>query len=106
MARGRTIFLDCNDQLRPVFDEVSRGHEPPIALNSRPFVSEDRFRSACRNGRRCKSLVRVPKDVKMVDIGGDHRYVEGWAYGLADVWPAQIEGQIRVDNPGASPRRR
>jgi D-3-phosphoglycerate dehydrogenase len=41
MVRGRAIFLDCNDQLRPVFDEVSRGHEPPIALNSRPFVSED-----------------------------------------------------------------
>src|SRR5258707_21766 len=35
--------------------------------------------------------------------GGDHRYVEGWAYGLADVWPAQIEGQIRVANPGCFP---
>jgi N-acetyl-gamma-glutamyl-phosphate reductase len=47
--------------------------------------------------------VRVPKDVKIVDIGGDHRYVEGWAYGLADVWPAQIEGQVRVANPGCYP---
>jgi N-acetyl-gamma-glutamyl-phosphate reductase len=34
--------------------------------------------------------------VKIVDIGGDHRYVEGWAHGLADVWPAQIKSRNRV----------
>ena len=54
-------------------------------------------------GASAEALARVPKDVKIVDIGGDHRYVEGWAYGLADVWPAQIEGQIRVANPGCFP---
>jgi hypothetical protein len=54
-------------------------------------------------GASAEALGRVPKDVKIVDIGGDHRYVEGWAYGLADVWPAQIEGQIRVANPGCFP---
>ena len=41
--------------------------------------------------------------MKIVDIGGDHRDVEGWAYGLADVWPSQIEGQSRVANPGCFP---
>ena len=54
-------------------------------------------------GASTEALARVSKDVKIVDIGGDHRYVEGWAYGLADVWPAQIEGQIRVANPGCFP---
>src|SRR3974390_2284142 len=54
-------------------------------------------------GASAEALARVPKDVKIVDIGGDHRYVEGWAYGLADVWPAQIEGQTRVANPGCFP---
>src|SRR6202012_6156963 len=39
----------------------------------------------------------------IVDIGEAHRYVAGWAYGLADVWPAQIEGQTRVANPGSFP---
>jgi N-acetyl-gamma-glutamyl-phosphate reductase len=29
-------------------------------------------------------VARVPRDLKIVDIGGDHRYVEGWAYGLGD----------------------
>src|SRR6516164_9131533 len=54
-------------------------------------------------GASAEALARVPKDVKIVDVGGDHRYVEGWAYGLADVWPAQIKGQIRVANSGCFP---
>jgi N-acetyl-gamma-glutamyl-phosphate reductase len=54
-------------------------------------------------GASAEALARVAKDVKIVDIGGDHRYVEGWAYGLADVWPEQIAGQSRVANPGCFP---
>jgi N-acetyl-gamma-glutamyl-phosphate reductase len=54
-------------------------------------------------GSSAEALARVPKNVKIVDIGGDHRYVDGWAYGLADVWPARIEGQTRVANPGCYP---
>ncbi len=54
-------------------------------------------------GASADALARVPGHVKIVDIGGDHRYVEGWAYGLADIWPAQIEGQTRVANPGCFP---
>ena len=54
-------------------------------------------------GASAEALARVPKDVKIVDIGGDHRYVEDWVYGLADVWPAEIEGQSRVANPGCFP---
>ncbi|HQS13774.1 N-acetyl-gamma-glutamyl-phosphate reductase [Reyranella sp.] len=54
-------------------------------------------------GASAAALARVPKDVKIVDIGGDHRYVDGWAYGLADVWPAELEGKSRVANPGCFP---
>ncbi|CAN5405245.1 N-acetyl-gamma-glutamyl-phosphate reductase [soil metagenome] len=54
-------------------------------------------------GTSAEALARVPKGVKIVDIGGDHRYVDGWAYGLADVWPDRIEGQTRVANPGCFP---
>lgn len=49
------------------------------------------------------ALAQVPPDVKIVDIGGDHRYVDGWVYGLADVWPDQIRGKTRVANPGCFP---
>lgn len=54
-------------------------------------------------GRSAEALARIPKEVKVVDIGGDHRYAEGWAYGLADIWPARIAGQSRVANPGCFP---
>lgn len=54
-------------------------------------------------GSSADALARVPKYVKIVDIGGDHRYAEGWAYGLADVWPDRIEGCTRVANPGCFP---
>ena len=49
------------------------------------------------------SLARVPASTKIVDIGGDHRYVDGWTYGLADVWPDRIRGATRVANPGCYP---
>ncbi len=54
-------------------------------------------------GRSAEALARVAEGVRIVDIGGDHRYVEGWAYGLADVWPEAIRGQRRVANPGCFP---
>jgi N-acetyl-gamma-glutamyl-phosphate reductase len=54
-------------------------------------------------GASTEALARVPEAVKIVDIGGDHRYAEGWAYGLADVWPSEIEGRSRVANPGCFP---
>jgi N-acetyl-gamma-glutamyl-phosphate reductase len=54
-------------------------------------------------GTSAEALARVPKDVKIVDIGGDHRYAEGWAYGLADIWPTEIKGKDRVANPGCFP---
>lgn len=54
-------------------------------------------------GRSTEALARIPQEVKIVDIGGDHRYAEGWAYGLADVWPDRIAGHTRIANPGCFP---
>jgi len=48
-------------------------------------------------------LAAVPARTKVVDIGGDHRAVEGWTYGLADVWPDKIRNSTRVANPGCYP---
>src|SRR5215218_1534428 len=49
------------------------------------------------------ALARVPAKTKIVDIGGDHRYVDGWTYGLADVWPEEVRGKSRIANPGCFP---
>ncbi|MCF4124614.1 N-acetyl-gamma-glutamyl-phosphate reductase [Methylobacterium sp. SyP6R] len=54
-------------------------------------------------GTSAAALARVPASVKIVDIGGDHRYVEGWTYGLADIWPDRIVGMSRIANPGCFP---
>lgn len=54
-------------------------------------------------GESKEPLARVPAKTKIVDIGGDHRYAEGWTYGLADVWPDRIRGQSRIANPGCYP---
>ncbi|WP_353472098.1 N-acetyl-gamma-glutamyl-phosphate reductase [Salipiger sp. H15] len=54
-------------------------------------------------GASAEALARVPAEVKIVDIGGDHRYADGWAYGLADVWPEEIRARSRIANPGCFP---
>ena len=54
-------------------------------------------------GTSAEVLARVPPGIKLVDIGGDHRYAQGWAYGLADVWPERLQGADRVANPGCFP---
>jgi N-acetyl-gamma-glutamyl-phosphate reductase len=48
-------------------------------------------------------LAKVPTSTRIVDIGGDHRYVEGWTYGLADVWPDRVRSATRIANPGCYP---
>jgi D-3-phosphoglycerate dehydrogenase / 2-oxoglutarate reductase len=37
----KSIFVDCNNQLAPVFARVLRPDDPPIAVNSEPFQSAD-----------------------------------------------------------------
>ncbi len=54
-------------------------------------------------GQSQEALAKISPSTKIVDIGGDHRYVEGWTYGLADVWPDKIKKSTRVANPGCYP---
>jgi N-acetyl-gamma-glutamyl-phosphate reductase len=50
-----------------------------------------------------EALARVRAETRIIDIGGDHRYVDGWTYGLADVWPDQIREATHLANPGCYP---
>jgi N-acetyl-gamma-glutamyl-phosphate reductase len=54
-------------------------------------------------GESKEALAKVAARTRIVDIGGDHRFAEGWVYGLADVWPEQIRNATRVANPGCYP---
>ncbi len=37
----RALFLDCNDQLAPVWQRVLRPADPPIDVNRKPFEREE-----------------------------------------------------------------
>ena len=56
-------------------------------------------------GKSREPLAHVPAATRVVDVGGDHRFVEGWTYGLTEL-PGQRErlrGTTRVANPGCYP---
>jgi N-acetyl-gamma-glutamyl-phosphate reductase len=52
-----------------------------------------------------KSLAaRLPAELKVIDVGGDHRFVDGWVYGLTEVTgAASIAAATRVADPGCFP---
>lgn len=37
----KTIFMDCNDQLAPVWDSVLKSDDPKIDVNRKPFAKDD-----------------------------------------------------------------
>jgi N-acetyl-gamma-glutamyl-phosphate reductase len=56
-------------------------------------------------GKSREPLARVPASTRIVDVGGDHRFVDGWTYGLTEL-PGQrerIRGSSRIANPGCYP---
>lgn len=55
------------------------------------------------SGQSREALAKVRPSIRIIDIGGDHRFVDGWTYGLADVWPDEIRDATRVSNPGCYP---
>jgi N-acetyl-gamma-glutamyl-phosphate reductase len=51
-----------------------------------------------------KAALDLPRELKVVDVGGDHRFAEGWTYGLTEVTgPATIAESPRVADPGCFP---
>jgi N-acetyl-gamma-glutamyl-phosphate reductase len=54
-------------------------------------------------GESTDGLAKVPASVRIIDIGGDHRFKPGWTYGLADIWPERLAGATRIANPGCYP---
>lgn len=56
-------------------------------------------------GKSREPLARVAAKVRVVDVGGDHRFAEGWTYGLTEL-PGQrdrIRAATRLANPGCYP---
>jgi len=85
------------------------GH-PAGALQIQPFVPEkirgiDLLFASLPTGKSREPLARVAKNIRILDVGGDHRFAEGWTYGLTEL-PGQrerIRGASRIANPGCYP---
>ena len=79
-------------------------------LAIQPFVPEqvrdvDVLFASLPTGKSREPLARVPAGTKIVDLGGDHRFAEGWTYGLTEL-PGQrerIRVSARIANPGCFP---
>jgi N-acetyl-gamma-glutamyl-phosphate reductase len=55
-------------------------------------------------GESQKAVAALPHELKVVDVGGDHRFVDGWTYGLTEVTgPATIAESQKVADPGCFP---
>lgn len=84
--------------------------EPIGRLVIESFVPEklegiDLLFASLPTGKSSEPLSRVPAKTKIVDVGGDHRYVPGWVYGLTEL-PGQrerIAQATRLANPGCYP---
>jgi N-acetyl-gamma-glutamyl-phosphate reductase len=85
------------------------GH-PTGKVVIQPFVPEkvdgiDLLFASLPTGKSKEPLARIPAATKIVDVGGDHRYVDGWTYGLTEL-PGQrerIAKTSRLANPGCYP---
>jgi len=85
------------------------GH-PTGSVTIQPFVPEevhgiDVLFTSLPTGKSREPLARVSRDVKIVDVGGDHRFVEGWTYGLTELpgTRAAVARSSRVSDPGCYP---
>lgn len=80
---------------------------PPGALVIQRFVPEetrelDLLFVSLPTGVSRELVARLPRSVKVVDVGGDHRFAEGWTYGLTELpgQRAEIARSSRLANPG------
>jgi len=104
-ASGETTAGQRLDQQFPAL-----GGHPTGSLVIQRFVPEelhgvDVLFASLPTGKSREPLARVPRDVKVVDVGGDHRFVEGWTYGLTELpgTRAAVTRSSRVADPGCYP---
>ena len=98
----------AGQQLAERFPALAR--HPAGHLRIQPFVPAslagiDLLFASLPTGKSREPLARVAPGIRVVDVGGDHRFVAGWTYGLTELpgQREQIRGANRVANPGCFP---
>jgi N-acetyl-gamma-glutamyl-phosphate reductase len=54
-------------------------------------------------GKSAAVAARIPEDIAIVDLGGDHRFADGWTYNIPEVDRQDLSGVMRLSNPGCYP---
>jgi N-acetyl-gamma-glutamyl-phosphate reductase len=104
-AGGKSSAGERVDARFPALTETAAG-----AVRIEPFEPArtghlDVLFASLPTGFSREPLAKVPANVKVVDLGGDHRFVEGWTYGLTELPGARerIGSSTRIANPGCYP---
>jgi len=98
----------AGQSLRQRFPALAGRREGDLVIQ--PFVPEklagiDVLFASLPTGKSREPLAKVDPAIRIVDVGGDHRFVEGWVYGLTEL-PGQrekIRATTRLSNPGCYP---
>jgi N-acetyl-gamma-glutamyl-phosphate reductase len=82
------------------------GH-PAGKLKIEAFVPEkisgiDLLFASLPTGKSREPLAKIAQGIKIVDVGGDHRFAEGWTYGVTELpgYRERIRAASRLANPG------
>ncbi|HEX2036320.1 MAG TPA: N-acetyl-gamma-glutamyl-phosphate reductase [Chloroflexota bacterium] len=90
------------DSLFPALSGQALGGLVVQRFEPREVAGLDLLFASLPTGQSREPLAQVPAGVKIVDVGGDHRFVEGWTYGLTELPGAreEIARSRRVADPG------
>jgi len=104
-AAGESTAGQCIAQRFPALAGHATGEVVIQAFEPDGVGDVDVLFASLPTGKSREPLARVPKHVRIVDVGGDHRFVDGWTYGLTELpgQRAKIRGVSRLANPGCYP---
>ena len=104
-AAGESTAGKRVGQLFPVLEGHPAGKVVIQSFDPAKTAGLDVLFASLPTGKSREPLAKVPASVKIVDVGGDHRFVDGWTYGLTELPGARekIRKATRLANPGCYP---
>jgi N-acetyl-gamma-glutamyl-phosphate reductase len=101
-AYGESTIGQTLAQRSPSLREQALGAVTIDRFDPASLDDVDLLFASLPTGQSREPLGKVPASAKVVDVGGDHRFVEGWEFGISELPGARerIARSSRVANPG------